>query len=91
MTFTDEDLVWAAARMLAWLFGALVLCGIAIVVTVAITVTVKAHRKSPRRPPSAGPGPGHKDRPLESASALAVGFGGFDCGDGFIAFAAITP
>ncbi|WP_331742709.1 hypothetical protein [Streptomyces sp. NBC_01006] len=49
MTFTEEDLVWAAARMLACLFGALLLCGIVIIITVAVAVTVKEHRKSPRQ------------------------------------------
>ncbi|MGW2995465.1 hypothetical protein ACWDA9_28200 [Streptomyces sp. NPDC001193] len=48
MTFTYEESAWAAARLLAYLLGALLLFGIAIVIAVALGVTVKEHVKSRR-------------------------------------------
>uniref|UniRef100_UPI002F90B3A2 hypothetical protein n=1 Tax=Streptomyces sp. NBC_01001 TaxID=2903713 RepID=UPI002F90B3A2 len=49
MTFTYEELAWSAARMLAYLIGGLLLCGIAVIITVALAVTIKEHTKTPRQ------------------------------------------
>lgn len=49
MTFTREELAWAAARMLAYGTGALLLLAITVIITLAITVTFKDHRKSAQR------------------------------------------
>ncbi|MFF4444254.1 hypothetical protein [Streptomyces sp. NPDC001502] len=49
MTLTYEELAWAAAFMLAWVIGALLLCGITIIVIVALTATVKEHTKTSRQ------------------------------------------
>ncbi|MFD5415577.1 hypothetical protein [Streptomyces nojiriensis] len=49
MTFTYEEVAWAAALMLACVIGALLLCGITIVITVALTATVKERAKAPRQ------------------------------------------
>ncbi len=41
MTFTYEEVFWAATRVLAWMVGALLLCGVVIVMATALTVAVK--------------------------------------------------
>ncbi|WP_159046120.1 hypothetical protein [Streptomyces sp. WM6372] len=49
MTFTEEDLIWAATRTLGCLLGALLLCGIIITLTVAIAITIKKRINPPRQ------------------------------------------
>ncbi|MFE5766999.1 hypothetical protein ACFQ7O_01330 [Streptomyces sp. NPDC056485] len=48
MTFTYEESAWAAVRLLAYLLGALLLFGVAIIIAVALGVTVKEHMKARR-------------------------------------------
>ncbi|MFJ4865366.1 hypothetical protein [Streptomyces sp. NPDC088748] len=48
MTFTHEEVLWAATRVLAWVVGALLLCAIVIVIAVALTVAVKRRTGSRR-------------------------------------------
>ncbi|WP_159062001.1 hypothetical protein [Streptomyces sp. WM6368] len=48
MTFTHEEVFWAATRVVAWVVGALLVCAIVIVVAVALTVAVKRRTGSRR-------------------------------------------
>ncbi|MET9602250.1 MULTISPECIES: hypothetical protein [unclassified Streptomyces] len=48
MTFTHEEVFWAATRVLAWVVGAVLLCAIVIVIAVALTVAVKRRTGSRR-------------------------------------------
>ncbi|MET9609857.1 hypothetical protein ABZZ17_33130 [Streptomyces sp. NPDC006512] len=45
---TKEELVWSAVRMFAYGIGAMLLCGVLIIITVAFTVAVKERPRTPR-------------------------------------------
>ncbi|MFF3862645.1 hypothetical protein [Streptomyces sp. NPDC002209] len=49
MDLTYEDLIWAAARWLAYGIGALILLGTTVIIGIAIAVTIKERTKTRRQ------------------------------------------
>ncbi len=49
MTITKEELVWSAVRMSAYVIGAILLCGVLIIIAVAFAVALKKRPRTPRQ------------------------------------------